>query len=193
MSQVFNSSSTAFSAEELDVAAQFFAKVAATRAILKVRTRLPRPVFEGFRQNVKNVSTEGVFFNEHEEVYLIKRPSLAMTPHEPYPDKWHSPGETHGSHESNHDVFKRLIHEELGSIKVLEQLGPFFQEGHDPPRAWYELLITPALIRGVPNADARGKFFNIGKIPWDDLVGSHRTIILPLAIKEAQKAGWIKH
>lgn len=191
MSQIFNATSTKWTAEELEAAKQFFAKVAATRSIPEVRRRLPGLVFEGFRQNVKNVSTEGVFFNEHEEIYLIQRPSLSMKPHEPYPDMWHSPGETHGD-EWNNEVFTRLIPEELGDVKILRQLGPFLAEGHDPPRGRYVLLITPTLIRGTPNADARGKFFTIRDIPWDQLVASHREKILPRAIEEAKKAGWIE-
>lgn len=190
MSQVFDATSTKWTADELRAAEQFFAKIAATRSITEVRRRLPGPVFEGFRQNMKNVSTEGVFFNERGEVYLIRRPSLETKPHEPYPNMWHSPGETH-SDEWNGDVFKRLIPEELGQIEILDQLGPFLDEGHDLPRARYVLLITPTLIRGTPNADARGRFFRISDIPWDQLVASHREKILPHAIQEARKAKWI--
>lgn len=187
MSQVFDATSPEWAPKEVEAAVLVLEKVRLTQVLGK---SLPGPVFEGHLAGKKNVSTEGVFFNG-DSVYLIKRSSRLENASEPYPDMWHSPGVTHYPLESNQQGFARLIKRELGDVEILDQCGPFLGEGHDLPRARYVLLTTPTLIRGAPNADARGKLFRISEIPWDDLIASHRTTILPLAIDEARKEGWI--
>jgi len=79
---------------------------------------VPGPVFEAHVQSKKNISTEMVIFNQAGQIYLIKRPSLAENPSEPYPDQWHSPGATHWRNHSTEDTLQRLVDKEFGGVNA---------------------------------------------------------------------------
>ena len=184
---MIDSSSLTWSDEERAVAIEVLKKI---RTCSLARQPYPADVFEAQAASKKNVSTEGVFVNERGQVYIIKRPSLVQNPTEPYPDFWHSPGVMHAAFEDNDEAFARLVKSELGDVTILERRGPIAIEAEAPPRAKFTMLIMPTLISGTPNK-TRGQFVDVADIAWDTLLACHRHQILPIALTEARRAGWI--
>lgn len=157
----------------------------------RAKRPLPSEVFELMTQAKKNISTEAVVFNPRGELYLVRRPSVLDSPHEPYPDQWHSPGVTHNAYESNAEALVRLLDRELGSVTVVEQHDVGVEEVDGPPRGRYLLMIKVVLVRGESLSGSRGQFVATTNIPWEHLVESHRTTIIPAAINKARTLGWV--
>lgn len=152
---------------------------------------LPPDIFEAMARAKKNISTEIIVLNQKNEIYLIQRPSLDENPFEPYPNQWHSPGVTHNALESNQQSFERVVKEELGDVGIIKKYEAGINEFQDPPRSRYLGFVNIVLVEGEPNASDRGKFFKIDKIPWTELIGSHREIVVPRALERARELGWI--
>lgn len=167
--------STDWTLEETEAAAKILDKIAYCHGQGK---GVPVRVFEAHLRSKKNISSEVVITNADGEVYLIQRPSMAQSPHEPYPELWHTPGVTHLESEVIPDTFKRLEAREFGGVKLQNVTWVDKAEVKDPPRGRYLLLIFYAHVDAEPK-NPRGRFFRAGEIPWDELVPAHRDIILP--------------
>lgn len=134
-----------------------------------------------------NVSCEMVGFNVWGHVYLVQRQPLVESPHEPYPDFWHTLGSGLEPYEEWENVFVSVARK-FGEHVVLEHITYVNPVGyppiaHDLPRGPYLLQIFIARIVGIAT-NPRGRFFNRAEIPWDDLVPSHKNIILPAAFRK---------
>lgn len=164
--------------EEQRAGVALFRKIVTTQDAGKY---LPIEVFEAKLSAGKNISTEMVVFDREGRVYLIERPGLDTSPHEPFPGLWHTPGVTHMGNERFESTVARLEKREFGG--ELENVT-FVDtaEAADPPRGLYLLLIHYAFVY-AELANPRGRFFRQDDIPWDQLVTSHREVILPKALK----------
>lgn len=143
---------------------------------------LPVEIFEKFLQIKKNISTELVAFNTRGELFLRRRPSRAQNPSELFPRQWHSLGVTHGKNEYLRDTFARLKKQELGGgeIKnIAEVLPPV--EAKDPQRGIYLCRVFVGETDDLPQDDTQ-RYFSEDTIPWEELVLSHRTVIIPQAL-----------
>ncbi len=184
---MIDSSSLTWTSEEREVAVQVHNKI---RTCALAGKPIPANVFEAQAGSKKNVSTEGVFINLDGEIYIVKRKSLLEKDTEPYPDMWHTPGVMHAANEDLDQTYARLVKSELGDdITIIERRGPIAIEAEAPPRAKFTMLIMPTLISGMPSK--AGKFVQVTDIPWDQLIPCHRDQILPTALKDARRAGWI--
>lgn len=153
----------------------------------KYKARIGPELYELQTLTKLNVSCEMVGFNDRGQVYLVQRLPLVDSPHEPYPDCWHALGS--GLEPSDHweDVFIRVARK-FGEYVVLDHITHVEPVGYppianDPPRGPYLLQIFIARIVGMPT-NPRGRFFSRVEIPWDDLVTSHKNIILPSAFRQ---------
>jgi ADP-ribose pyrophosphatase YjhB (NUDIX family) len=140
---------------------------------------LPGHVFEAHVRSKKSISTELVLFNERDEIYLVKRPSLEENPSEAYPNQWHNPGVILAKNESLEDTFKRLRTREGVRFANLEEIGIFDARDH---RGWFLLRVFIARAIGE-QANPKGRWFKKDEIPWEGLVNAQREVILPKAIE----------
>ena len=179
-----NAESTDWSPEESMAAVAFLEKIAYCQDQGK---GMPGPVFEAHVRSKKNISTQIVIHNGAGEVYLIQRPTREQNPSEAYPGKWHSPGVTHGKNElTDPDTFNRLVAREFGGVEFTGAVEMGSPEVKDAERGTYLLRVFLAGIDGAPK-NPRGRFFARSEIPWDDLVASHRDVILPTAFGGAPR------
>lgn len=180
--------SLTWSLEEEEMACQVLEKIKNFQDHL---VRLPERVFEAHARSKKNVSTEMVAFNDLGQIYLIRRPSFEKNPNEPYPNQLHVPGATLKRSETLQTSIERLERRELRGVRCSKTHLVDCSEVYDEQRGGYILRIVLARTRSQ-SVNSRGKFYAISDIPWKELVSSHRDIILPKAIGEALKLGWIK-
>ena len=148
---------------------------------------VPGKVFEAHLRSKKNISTEMGIFDALGRIYLIQRPTLAENPNEPYPGQYHSPGVTHGKNEfTDPDTIQRLVNREFGGVQIVDLRKVDERDIRDEQRGMYRLLIFVGRVEAEPK-NSRGRFFDLNEIPWDQLVKSHREIILPIFLKAVGK------
>ena len=143
---------------------------------------MPGHLFEAHVRSKKNISTEMVLRNAAGQVYLAQRPTREENPSEAYPGQWYAPGVTHTKNEfTDPDTFRRLVQRELGGVDFTDLKEVANREVKDVERGMYLLRIFTARVEGAPR-NPKGRFFDLLKIPWDELVKSHRDIILPTVL-----------
>lgn len=144
---------------------------------------LPGAVYEAHIQSKKNTSTEmGLWqlVDGMPHLYLVRRPTKAEVPHEPYPGQLHVPGVTHMKRDRVKDTFERLRRREgLAFTHAREVCLP--QEVVDRERGAYTLRIFVAEATGEPT-NPKGQFVSLDSIPWRELVESHRRVIVPMIV-----------
>ncbi len=182
MPRLVDPTTTVWTEEERVAALDVLAKIALCE---KEGMRLENIHEARTRGAVKNISTEAVCFNEKDSsVYLIERPSLEENPDEAYPHAKHSPGVTHGALETDEMALERLIAREFGGVKPNEVRFIGKENATDPPRGLYLLLIHVLIFKwGAEPKNLKGRFYRREEIPWDELIQSHKNIILPKALK----------
>lgn len=170
-------------------------------ACARVNARLGPTIAEERTRMKKNISTEMCIFqgvSGRTQVYLQKRDSLAKNPLEPYPDMYCAWGTGHEAFESVSDTFYR-VQKKLGTefplaipVEMFPKEGEYLLEAEDSPRGVYLLRIFVTVPMG--NAvSPNGHWFCIEDIPWNELVPSHRHVIIPRAIQKFQQLcgqGW---
>ncbi len=173
-----------------DLAVRVFQEI---RTAQRNKQGMPPAIYEAFLPTHTKKSTELVIFDDTGRIYLVRRPSKEQKPSEPYPNQLHSPGVTHQTGETWETSFQRLRDTELGPNAVLiEPVFAGIKSVDDPVRGLYDLHIYVTRLEGgelMAGADA--KFYKLSEIPQDELVASHRDIILPNAIVKARELGWI--
>ncbi len=142
--------------------------------------RLPPDVFEAHLESKKNLSTIVAVFNARGRVFLIKRPGFKENPSELYPNQLHFPGVTHMKDERLRDTLRRLAREEGLRLTRLMNLG--IHEVYYRGRGLYVVYLFAARARGR-QANPRGKFFDLAKIPRAKLIVAERKEILPVVKK----------
>nr|AQS32888.1 hypothetical protein [uncultured bacterium] len=141
------------------------------------RVLLPSVVYEAHLAGKKNVTTELLLIKDG-KLFLVKRPSRKENPNEPYPDLWHSTGVTHLSTELESEALKRLSESEGVIFQGVRSLA--YAEIHDPPRAKYLAHIMIADL--IKYSNPRGRLFSREEIPWHDMIGSHRNVLVPQVV-----------
>ena len=117
-------------------------------------------------------------------------PSLAEDPAEPYPGLLHSLGVTHRT-ENGTQAMLRLLEMEVGADVTLD--GPHRVVELDIPpdaRGIYEMRIHIARVT-CGTIRTKGEFYDWCTLDYDELVWSHKAIILPIALGAAAARGWI--
>lgn len=153
---------------------------------------LPPEVFEAHVKTYRKTSTEVVFFDTEGRIFLSYRPEENV--HDPYRGKWHSPGVTHLRDDKGSQPYLRLLRTEIseGSVNID---GPYLvgeKPSDEPQRGPYNLRIHIARVfDGEQSLRSKGTFFPIDEIPYDQLVESHRNIVIPTALAYARDRGWI--
>ena len=170
---LINPESTEWTEEETKTTLAVLAKMANCQ---RATGRLPLSVFEAFTAAKLNVAFEIVCFDAEGRVLLGRRPSKKENPDEPYPGLWHSFGVTLRSFEAPEEAMKRFVATEA-TLAKLEFVG--WAWSVNPPRGPYIQLIFWAEVEEEPQT---GELFKEEDIPWDELVPSHREILLPKAL-----------
>lgn len=144
-------------------------------------------IYEDFLALKKNISTEAAIFNQEGMLYVVRRPSKDEKVEEPYPNMEHCPGTTHELQDAFPDTVLRIGIREFNKpllhvVPVFPEAGKFLPEVQDPPRGPYLQCVIVAMAPGDP-INKRGRFVPIGQIPWDQMVASHRNVVIPEALR----------
>jgi hypothetical protein len=155
---------------------------------------LPTDVFEELSKCHKKVATELMVFDTVGRILLIRRPGLEESPAEAFPGQLHGPGVTHKPLERAEDAWQRLKEKELGGAVILD--GPHRvddTENIQPPRGMILQILHIVLVDAetLPENEKQS-FYCVDSIPWDELVTTHRDVLVPSAVVHARVRGWVK-
>jgi hypothetical protein len=152
--------------------------------------RIPPDVFEAHAKTCNKISYECFLFDKDGKVYLEYRPPSAT---DPYAGQLHSLGVTRLTNELEQAAWRRLLRDEIGKDANLD--GPHFCSGIDsiePERGLYHMRVHIARVSAFSFVSkANGRFYAVNEIPYDDMVKSHRELLLPIALSFARSRGWI--
>jgi ADP-ribose pyrophosphatase YjhB (NUDIX family) len=180
---VFQTNTVNWTPEEINQALQVYTKIGLCYdSVLPKDHPLPQEVYEAKARVEKLLAVELVLLRG-DDIYLVKRPSIEVAPHEPWPNQLHIPGTTFVPSETRDHAWERLVQEDLNgaNMKHVQMVGPL--DYHAPPRGVVTTLIHKAYTDDDP-ANDQGEFYPIGwTLQSDEVISFHRELLIPFALK----------